>query len=126
LLGAAYGFTRRFIEDDLGRRSLASQIAVGTTALVVRRELLLEVGGFDERLTHGEDLDLIVRLRETGNEVRQIDEVVALLRARPGNLTSDSSARQGWIFTVARDALRRQAERRQRLENGEAAGELGG
>ncbi|MGH2872193.1 MAG: glycosyltransferase family A protein, partial [Solirubrobacteraceae bacterium] len=101
-LGAAYGFTRRFVEDAFGNRSLAEQTAVGTTALVVRRDLLLTIGGFDERLTHGEDLDLMVRLRETGRGLQQIDEIVAIARAHAGSLTSDTSARLGSRFTIGR------------------------
>lgn len=122
-LGGAYGFTRRFVEDELGNRSLAEQTAVGTTALIVRRDLLLTIGGFEERLTHGEDLDLIVRLRETGRGLQQIDEVVANARERSDNLTSDTAARLGWIFAVGGAALRRQAQRRQCTEDDDAAEE---
>ncbi|MFE3000556.1 mycofactocin biosynthesis glycosyltransferase MftF [Nocardia sp. NPDC059246] len=43
---------------------------VPSTALVVRRDVLLAVGGFDESLRFGEDVDLIWRLIESGNVVR--------------------------------------------------------
>jgi mycofactocin system glycosyltransferase len=43
---------------------------VPTTALVVRVDALTEVGGFDEALQFGEDVDLIWRLVEAGGTVR--------------------------------------------------------
>jgi mycofactocin glycosyltransferase len=43
---------------------------VPTAALLVRREALAEVGGFDEALHFGEDVDLVWRLVEAGWTVR--------------------------------------------------------
>ncbi|MDQ6839596.1 MAG: mycofactocin biosynthesis glycosyltransferase MftF [Actinomycetota bacterium] len=51
---------------------------VPTTALVVRRRALADLGGFDEAMRTGEDVDLIWRLAEAGWRVRyQPDMVVA-------------------------------------------------
>jgi mycofactocin system glycosyltransferase len=43
---------------------------VPTAALLVRRTAFEEVGGFDERLRYGEDVDLVWRLVEAGGTVR--------------------------------------------------------
>ncbi len=60
---------------DLG--PLAGSVAPGgrvpyvpTATLVVRRDALLSVGGFDERLRFGEDVDLVWRLGAAGWRVR--------------------------------------------------------
>ncbi|PVZ07992.1 glycosyltransferase family 2 protein [Actinomycetospora cinnamomea] len=56
----------------------------GTT---VPRELATSVGGFDEALWVGEDLEFWVRVALTGVPVRVLDEQVYLLRQRQGSIT---------------------------------------
>lgn len=55
---------------------------VPTAALVVRRDALAEIGGFDETLRHGEDVDLVWRLGAAGRTVRYEPSVVASHPAR--------------------------------------------
>jgi mycofactocin system glycosyltransferase len=55
---------------------------VPSTVLLVRREQLRGVGGFDESLRYGEDVDLIWRLRGTGASVRY-DPTVHVRHAEP-------------------------------------------
>ncbi|HEX7132087.1 MAG TPA: mycofactocin biosynthesis glycosyltransferase MftF, partial [Iamia sp.] len=50
---------------------------VPTAALVVRREALETIGGFDEDLRYGEDVDLVWRLAATGATVRYDPSVTA-------------------------------------------------
>ena len=50
---------------------------VPTTALVLRRSAVAEVGGFDETLRYGEDVDLVWRLSAAGWSVRYDPSVVA-------------------------------------------------
>lgn len=54
-----------------GRVVPGSRIAyVPSAALVVRRNVLRDIGEFDERLRYGEDVDLIWRLHEAGLRIR--------------------------------------------------------
>jgi mycofactocin system glycosyltransferase len=54
-----------------GRVRAGSRIGyVPSAALVVRTEVLRELGGFDERIRVGEDVDLIYRLLDRGHQVR--------------------------------------------------------
>lgn len=55
---------------------------VPSAAFAVRRSALEEVGGFDERLTFGEDVDLVWRLHERGWLVRYAPEAVVEHPAR--------------------------------------------
>ncbi len=57
---------------------------VPTAALVVRRDALEGVGGFDESLRHGEDVDLVWRLHRAGWEVRYEPAVLVSHPPRPG------------------------------------------
>lgn len=50
---------------------------VPTAALVVRRSALEGLGGFDQHMLHGEDVDLVWRLVGAGGTVRYVPEAVA-------------------------------------------------
>jgi len=56
---------------------------VPTTMLVVRSEVIDALGGFDEDLTFGEDVDLVWRLVEAGHRVRYEPSVVVTHPTRP-------------------------------------------
>lgn len=65
---------------DLGSRECrvmpgAAVPYVPTAALLARREAVAGVGGFDERLRYGEDVDLVWRLHRAGGRVRYQPEV---------------------------------------------------
>lgn len=68
---------------DLGDRPAAvaphGRVAyVPTTVLLVRRSAIESVGGFDEALRYGEDVDLVWRLRAAGWTVRYAPSVSAV------------------------------------------------
>lgn len=52
-------------------------------ALVARRAALLELGGFDEELRFGEDVDLIWRLTKAGHLIRYVPQVEVEHQPRP-------------------------------------------
>ncbi len=54
-----------------------------SAALVARRAALLAVDGFDERLTVGEDVDLVMRLLAAGHSARYVPTIEVLHRPRP-------------------------------------------
>ena len=56
---------------------------------LVRRELVLGVGGFDESLRTSEDWDLWQRIARTGAVFAQIEDEVALYRSQPGSLSKN-------------------------------------
>jgi glycosyltransferase involved in cell wall biosynthesis len=55
-------------------------------SLVIRKQALVEVGGFDPALRASEDLDLLMRLREAGHEFVVLPEVVMRRRYHGQNL----------------------------------------
>lgn len=107
---AAYDRARSSL--DLGaRRALVRRLSrvsyVPTTALVVRRDALEAIGGFDEDLQVGEDVDLVWRLTDAGGAVRYEPGVEVehptrtsladwlRQRVRYGSAAADLAARHG-------------------------------
>jgi glycosyltransferase involved in cell wall biosynthesis len=57
------------------------------SSVMFRREVFFELGGYDTTFVHGEDMDLLVRMRERGIEYHVIPEVVLYRRYQPSSLT---------------------------------------
>ena len=79
-------------------------------ALLVRREVFLDAGLFDESLRHSEDVDLFIRWAERGTARLVIPDVVLRYRkyqARPGGSAVDQ--RRLWIERLHRSMARRRA-----------------
>jgi glycosyltransferase involved in cell wall biosynthesis len=55
----------------------------------VRRSRLLEVGGFDPRISHAQDWDCWIRLIGSGSRAGLVDEALGAYRLRDGSQTSD-------------------------------------
>ena len=86
--GAVGEYEQRHCPLDLGDEP--ARIAAGTrvsyvpaAVLVCRVDALLAVGGFDETLRTGEDVDLVWRLAEASHRCRYEPAVVALHAPRP-------------------------------------------
>jgi glycosyltransferase involved in cell wall biosynthesis len=71
-------------------------------SVLVRRELLQEIGGFDETLTTAEDLDLYLRLAPL-TRAAGVPEPLVIVRRRAGSLSEERPA----VFENAIEALER-------------------
>jgi len=70
---------------------------LNTPSIVVRRDVLGRIGGFDEELRCAEDRDLWLRIGEI-SEVAKLDEPLTGVRQRPGSLSTDAhAAREGGL-----------------------------
>ncbi len=96
----------RWVEDRPERHAGWSWIS-----LLVRREPLQAIGGFDEELRLGEDLDLIVRLREHGCTIDAADAVVVVKRWFGDNLTYEIDDVGTAFGTILRRHMARQRQR---------------
>ena len=67
-----------------------------STALMFRREMLVSIGGWDERLGCASDTDVMWRVLELDRPVAHRGEVGALYRMRPGSV-SDVYRARGWL-----------------------------
>jgi len=73
-----------FLELVSAERSLI------TSGVVVRRDLVLEVGLFDEALRNAQDFDLWLRLARHGARLAYHRKVLLSYRSRPDSLTGDA------------------------------------
>ena len=76
-------------EADEAFQSLAVTCAFAIHCCLVRRELVVAAGGFDESLTTCEDWDLWLRLARMGARFRAIPERLALYHVHPGTASLD-------------------------------------
>jgi glycosyltransferase involved in cell wall biosynthesis len=78
---------------------------------MVRREVLDRVGGFDESLGYGDDLDWMMRLHEAV-EVGKLDRVLIRRRFHEGNLTHDFEAMRAAMTAAMRARIERKRGQR--------------
>lgn len=76
--------------------------------MVLARSLFDEVGGFDETMGHSEDVDIILRLIESGVKIARLPDKVVRRRVHAGAMTQDAEASRAAIF----DLLKRRIDRR--------------
>jgi glycosyltransferase involved in cell wall biosynthesis len=77
---------------------------VPTSTVLVRRETLAAVGGFDEQFRGPEDIDLWMRIAAAGPVVK-LSTPLSLYRERPGSLSMDQDRFLPQILSVYRKAF---------------------
>lgn len=76
-------------------------------AMLVRRDVIVDVGGYDERLLMGEDVELWDRVAEAGHVLLTIPEPLLRYRVTPGSLSTrrlDEGARAERFIAARRRA----------------------
>ncbi len=79
---------------------------VGVNSMLFRRSALVTLRGFDASLRFGEDHDIVRRSRAAGLLIVEGEDVVAIYRRHPGNLTADRVAARKGMLASAIAALR--------------------
>lgn len=73
-------------KSDLAEGDALAQLLQGmkatTSAYVVRRDALLDAGGFDENLRSSEDYDLLLRLAQGGHRYAAVHEPLVIIHAQ--------------------------------------------
>jgi len=77
---ARYGFAVN-LDGDVDRDTIHVMDGVGPMALLVERQMLLELGAFDESLGHAEDWELLIRLAR-GHDLAHLRAVTAAYAIR--------------------------------------------
>jgi GT2 family glycosyltransferase len=89
-------------DEDTARRAGLEYLAEAPTInLAIRRQLIEEIGGFDERFDYGSDVDLCWRLIDSGERIRYVPEASV---AHDWGATSDE-LRRTWVYGRARARL---------------------
>jgi len=78
---------------------------------MIRRSAFEAVGGFDESFSHGEDMDLLFRLREHGFRIEVLPEVVVYRRFHGGNLIASEPDTSPLLRSVRQKLARERARR---------------
>jgi GT2 family glycosyltransferase len=75
-----------------------------------RRGILARIGGFDEQMRFGEDIDYLMRLREAGFkfDLCEIDSLI--YRRHLGNATNDQAASSEGVFKMLHRKIARARE----------------
>jgi hypothetical protein len=76
-------------------------------APTIRRTALEQVGGYDERISHGEDWELWLRLANAGFEAVRVEGPLTIYRNRPGSHSADLDAMKVAPTMVYRTVLER-------------------
>jgi len=77
----------------------------------IRAALIKALGGFDESLRSAEDLDMWIRLLETGCKAVRVPEPLVHYRRRADSLSADGAALARWVLSVYHKAEHRLAGR---------------
>lgn len=74
-------------------------------SLVVPTLTLREIGGFDSTYSHGDDLDLMIRLQEAGDQALLLPEVFVLRHIHADNASWNTTAVTGDYLAAVRQHL---------------------
>lgn len=84
--------------------------AVSLPSLLVSRAVFERLGGLDESIMHGEDVDWVMRMKEAGLKSQQVDQIAINYRMRPGSLTRDREANRPAIVHRLKESLERRGK----------------
>jgi alpha-1,6-rhamnosyltransferase len=80
------------------------------TSAMFRRDVLLELGGYDESFVHGEDTDLLIRMREAGVPYQVLPDVVVYRRHHDSSLTGGRAQHTPLLRSLRAKLERERAE----------------
>jgi hypothetical protein len=98
----------QWLLDLDGRHILGPNLGSG----LFRSSTLRKIGGFDESLRFGEDVDYFLRLQETGAQILLCETDALIYRRHALNCTNDQLAVQVAIFDIIKRRKARQVARR--------------
>lgn len=110
------GYTQPMIMADPGEDDspltpvLSPRLTLSVGACLYRRSVFDRFGYFDESIRCAEDLDWLLRARESGARVQVIPAVTLLYRENPGSLTHEKSASELDFFRILKRSLDRRRE----------------
>jgi glycosyltransferase involved in cell wall biosynthesis len=83
---------------------------VPLSSVMFRRDVFFALGGYDTSFVHGEDMDLLMRMRERGIEYQVIPQIVLYRRYDPESLTGGLPSREPLLRSLRAKLEREQAQ----------------
>jgi glycosyltransferase involved in cell wall biosynthesis len=114
-IGAAFG-RQEWLNAPawMARDSVYGDVdGIPLSSVMFRREVFFELGGYDTSFVHGEDMDLLVRMREHAIEYFVIPEIVLYRRYQPTSLTGGRPSHEPLLRS-----LRAKLQREEQHERG--------
>jgi len=108
-VGVVSGAVAPFTDDGPFGPVRPGPVAV---ASITRRSVWDALGGMDETRLHGEDIDYLLRVRDSGLEVVAVDEVTLRYRIRPDSLSRDRTATNRGLLDAIHSSLQRRRSSR--------------
>ncbi len=68
--------------------ALLGGLNIQTATVLLRRQAILAVGGWDETLTSGQETDLLLRMLIAGSQLHYVAGIGAVIRRMPGSVSS--------------------------------------
>ena len=111
LLGYQEWFTDGAEMPGWVRKADGSVGDVQPCSALVRREVFDRVDRFDPALTHTEDFDWLMRVRDAGHHIAMLDELVVIRRMHPGNVSHARDAVAPQLLTIVHRQIARARSR---------------
>jgi glycosyltransferase involved in cell wall biosynthesis len=108
-LMAVSGFVERFFGVSEREPITIKTFLPVVGAVLVRREVFEQIGGFDPTMTQSEDFDWFLRLREQSLGFAMLSQIVLRYRSHDSNITADQNAVRYWAL----QAIHKRSQRRQ-------------
>jgi glycosyltransferase involved in cell wall biosynthesis len=89
------------------RAGRAKAGGVHTVTVLLRREAFEQIGGYDEAMSHGEDVDLLLRLREAWIGVTVLDQPLVRRRIHPAGMTQAPDSERHALVNIFRARIER-------------------
>jgi glycosyltransferase involved in cell wall biosynthesis len=84
--------------------------AASIPSIFLTRDAIDRVGELDESIVHGEDVDWVMRMKESGLRAEYVDQVAFEYRLRPGSLTRDREINRPAVVHRLRESLERRGK----------------
>ncbi len=83
------GVKSRVYHGDEGLKAFIKNNQIPILTVLVKKQNVIDIGGFDENLVPAEDYDLWVRLLKSGNKFIAIDEALSIYRLQQNSSTAN-------------------------------------
>lgn len=87
-----------YFRGDLKEKVFAKIFTV-TSCIMIKKEMLLAINGFDENLSHWQEYDLLIRCAQLTN-IDFVDEILVIIRADSFSKDRLSNQVEGWENSV--------------------------
>jgi glycosyltransferase involved in cell wall biosynthesis len=109
-LGAVFGRQAWMNAPEwMARDSVYGDVdGIPLSSVMFRRNVFFDVGGYDTSFVHGEDMDLLVRMRERSIEYQVVPEIVLYRRYQDSSLTGGRAPHEPLLRSLRAKLARQQ------------------